>query len=376
MMQKVFSDTPILTINMGALKRNYQQLCQNSGSAETATVVKANAYGLGMARIAPALAQAGCRKFFVAAPSEALALRDILRDESPDAAIYVLNGLADKAAADYVAHHLTPCFISLEQMQQWQAHCQKTSAAQAAAIFIDTGFNRLGLSPETLLDIAASPKIFEGWKLNLIISHLACADNPAHPQNKAQLEQFRHALENLPPAPASLANSGGIALGGDFHFQLTRPGIALYGGAATGNPEHALQPVATLEAPILQIRQLYTGDTVGYGASFAAPHDMQIALISLGYGDGLLRQFGMHPAGTVRLAIGGQAAPIIGRVSMDSLAVDISNLPRPPAIGAMVQIFGADNPIDQLAAQSGTLSYELLTGLNNMVGNRYKTIYT
>ena len=368
MTQTVFSDTPIVTIDTSALERNYQQLCKNSGTAQTAAVVKADAYGLGVKHIAPVLAKAGCKKFFVAAAQEGFALRTIL----PDGDIYVLNGLADKAAADYAAHQLIPCLISLEQIQQWQNYCRKKGASPAA-LFIDTGFNRLGLPPEELMDMANLPDLFDGWTLNLIMSHLACAELE-HPQNRAQREQFQHLLTILPQAPASLANSGGIALGRDFHFQLTRPGIALYGGAPDGQPHKALESVVKLEAPILQIRQLSVGDTIGYGATFSAPHEMQIALISIGYGDGLLRQFGMRPGG-IWLTINGQPAPIVGRISMDSLAVDITNLTEMPNIGTMVQVFGQDNPIDQLATQSGTLAYELLTGLLIGLGNRTKAIY-
>ena len=359
-------DTAVLTIDRAALAKNYRALCAAAQkNTETAAVIKCNAYGLGLAELALVLAAENCKSFFVAQFTEGVALRQLL----PDVTIYILNGLT-APPQDYTAHNLIPCLINRDQMTQWQNYYKATESA-AAALFIDTGFHRLGLSAEEVLELADNPALFEGWSLALIASHLACADTPDHPQNRAQLETFNTARAMLPNAPASLANSGGIALGKEFHFDLTRPGIALYGGAPTGNPHDALATVATLEAPILQLRQLSVGDSIGYGADFTAAREMSVAIIGVGYGDGLPRQMGLRPPGMVRLSVGGYPAPIVGRVSMDSLAIDISDLPEKPSCGTMVQIFGPDNPIDQLAAQLGTLSYELLTGL----GNRYKRVY-
>lgn len=362
-----YADSAELHINLAALKDNYDRLAREAAGAQCAAVVKADGYGLGLEKVATALSAQGCTTFFVAQTAEAMALRSLL----PDAVIYVLNGLPDGAAADFAAHHLRPCLISLEQVAQWQAHCQATSSAPAC-LFVDTGFNRLGLSEMDVADLADSPALFEGWELSLIASHLACADTQEHPMNAAQLERFRHALAQLPDAPASLANSGGIMLGAAYHFDMVRPGIMLYGGAATARAEDALAPVAALRAPILQIRDLSAGDTVGYGASFTAASDMQIGILSLGYGDGLGRHFGNLSPSKARFMVNGHAVSLLGRISMDSLAVDLSNCPIAPMAGDLVEIFGPNNLIDDVAMQGNTIAYELLTSL----GTRYNRSYS
>lgn len=361
-----YSDSAELHINLAALQDNYASLARQAAGAECAAVVKADGYGLGLEKVATALNARGCTTFFVAQTREAVALRSVL----PDAVIYVLNGLPDGAAADFTAHQLRPCLISLAQVAQWQAHCQSVGA-QAACLFIDSGFNRLGLSEMDVADLAGSPELFEGWELSLIASHLACADQPDHPMNAAQLERFRHALAQLPDAPASLANSGGIMLGEAYHFDMVRPGIMLYGGAATARAEDALAPVASLRAPILQIRALSAGDAVGYGASFTASHEMQIGILSLGYGDGLGRHLGNLSPAKARFMLNGHAVPLIGRISMDSLAIDLTDCQIAPMAGDLVEIFGPNNLIDDLATQGNTIAYELLTSL----GTRYNRNY-
>ncbi len=356
-----------LTVDLGALGENYQTMRDKSAGAETAAVVKADAYGLGLAHVVPELLNAGTRVFFVAQEEEGHALRAL----TPDADIYVLNGLPPGAAADFAAAALRPCLISLDQISEWQTFC-RTTQAHPACVFVDTGFNRLGLDETDLLALHADPTHFDGWTLALIASHLACADNPEHPMNRAQLEKFRYARDLLPPAPASLANSGGVLMGADFCFDMTRIGISLYGGSPHANHTTALSCVVRLDAPILQTRTLGEGDTVGYGATFTAAHDMTIGIVGLGYGDGVLRSLGSRDAGLVRVAIDGHDVPIVGRVSMDTLAVDLTDLDEMASPGDMVEIFGPNNPIDRLATQGQTLSYELLTGL----GGRYNRIYT
>ena len=362
-----YSDSAELHISLSALQENYRTMARHAQTAQTAAVVKADGYGLGMAEIARALTEAGCTQFFVAQTDEALALRALL----PDAVIYVLNGLPQNAAADFAHHDFRPCLTSLAQVQEWQAHCQAHDA-KPACLFIDTGFNRLGFGELELIDLAASPALFDGWELALIASHLACADTPDHPMNAAQLERFRHALDQLPDAPASLANSGGVMLGAAYHFDLVRVGIMLYGGAATARDEDALAPVATLRAPLLQIRDLSIGDAVGYGAAFTASHDMKIGILSLGYGDGLGRHFGNLSSAKARFMMNGHSVPLVGRISMDSLAVDLTDCPLAPNVGDLVEIFGPNNLIDNVATQGNTIAYELLTSL----GKRYNRIYS
>ena len=339
-----------------------------AGKAEIAAVVKADGYGLGLAKVAEALAATGCVTFFVAQLQEAVALRAVLAD----AVIYVLNGLGavtTEAAADFATHDLRPCLISVPQIEAWRSFCAE-NGSHPACLFVDSGFNRLGLSAEAVADLADTPSLFEGWELSLIASHLACADMPEHRMNAAQLEAFRHALAQLPEAPASLANSGGVLLGEAYHFDMVRCGIALYGGSPHGTPDTALAPVAALRAPLLQTRQLSAGDAVGYGATFAATGETTIGIVGIGYGDGLMRRFSQQ-SGRARLMVNGQPVPVVGRISMDSLAIDLSDCQPLPQAGDVVEIFGPNNPIDALASQGQTISYELLTSL----GSRYKRIY-
>ena len=360
------SDQASLTIDLGAIQGNFQSMQDAAGKAETAAVVKADGYGLGMAQVAEALAANGCKTFFVAQRHEGVALREILAD----AVIYVLNGLGeDNAAASFAAHDLRPCLISVAQIEAWHSYCTE-NCAHPACLFVDSGFNRLGLSAEAVADLADTPSLFDGWELSLIASHLACADMPEHRMNAAQLEAFRHALTQLPEAPASLANSGGVLLGEAYHFDMVRCGIALYGGSPHGTPDTALAPVAALRAPLLQTRQLSAGDAVGYGATFAATGETTIGIVGIGYGDGLMRHLGQQ-SGRARLMINGQPVAVVGRISMDSLAIDLSDCQPLPKVGDVVEIFGPNNPIDSLAGQGQTISYELLTSL----GSRYKRSY-
>ena len=370
-----YSDTAVLTIDLAALTQNYHAMQAAAKGAQTAAVVKANAYGLGLEPVVKTLHAAGCTNFFVALAQEGVELRALV----PDATIYVLNGLPIGAAADFAEHKLRPCLTSPEQISEWQDYCQnQAKSALPACLFVDTGFHRLGLSQTQVADLADTPSAFDGWELCLIASHLACADAPDHPMNASQLEAFRFALSLLPKAPASLANSGGVRMGEAYHFDMVRTGTMVYGGSATGRVEDALAPVACLRAPLLQIRQLSAGDSIGYGATFTASREMTIGLVSLGYGDGLSRYFsGKSGAPSpAHLMLHGHPTPLVGRVSMDSLAIDMTDLPaslRAEAkIGDMVEIFGPNNPIDRLAMQGQTISYELLTAL----GNRYKRVYS
>lgn len=360
------ADQGELTIDLAALAANYKTMQKNAGTAETSAVVKADGYGLGMVELATALFAAGCKTFWVAQVREGISLRAVL----PDAVIYVLNGVPAGAADSFTAHDLRPCLITLTQVEEWQAHCRK-HGSHPACLFVDSGFNRLGFDEMEIGDLMERADLFDGWELTLIASHLACADDAEHPMNRAQLERFRHALSVLPDAPASLANSGGIMLGADFHFDIVRTGTMLYGCSATGNKADALETVAGLRAPLLQIRNISAGDSIGYGATFTASGEMTIGIASLGYGDGLARHFGNQTPSPVRFMLNGQPVPLLGRISMDSLAIDLTDLPEPAQVGDWVEIFGPNNAIDDLAASGHTISYELLTSL----GNRYNRIY-
>lgn len=357
----------MLRVDLGAIAANYRDLAALCPPANCAAAVKANAYGLGLEPVAAALAGAGCDTFFVAHLAEARQLRAIL----PKVTIYVLGGLPAGAAALYAKANLRPVLGSLGEIDEWRNFAAATAAtaAPAAALHVDTGFNRLGLDQSDVAHLAGNPDRLAGINIALIMSHLACADTPAHRLNEAQRAAFEAARARLPGAPASLAGSGGIYLGPAYHFDLVRPGIGLFGGAVAG---HASRPVARLDATVLQIRDISAGDTIGYGATHTFKRDSRVAIISLGYADGLLRCLGgRRAAGAV--FIGDFRAPIVGRISMDLTAIDITGLPADSVgRGAMVEVIGPHQTIDEIAAAAGTISYEILTSL----GSRYTRLYS
>jgi len=280
----------ILTIDLGALAENYRRLCAALNGVPCAAVVKADGYGLGLTRVAPALFRAGARCFFVAQLGEAIALRGAL----PEAAeIYVLNGLAAGPAAEFQAQRVVPVLNSLAEVADWQAAARRAERALAAALHVDTGMSRLGLPASELDALVAEPGRLEGIELNLVMSHLACADEPGHPLNAAQLAEFRSARARLPAAlstaPASLANSSGIFLGPDYHFDLGRPGVALYGINPTPSHPNPMRQVVRLQGKILQVREIDAPRTVGYGATHRAAGPTRVATVAVGYADGYLR---------------------------------------------------------------------------------------
>ena len=351
------SDGALLRIDLAALAANYRDMAEKSAPAACAAVVKADAYGLGLEPVVRCLLDAGCTQFCVAQLGEGVRLRAV----APEAEIYVLNGLIVGAAAHYAEHALRPCLATPEQIADWMA----TAAEHPAAVQIDTGFTRLGLTAEDLADLDLD------WTPCLVMSHLACADTPDHPMNRAQLERFHDARARFPDVPASLANSGGVLMGKEYLFDMTRVGIGLYGGAPTGDPDDALRPVAHLEAHIVQIHPLGLGDSIGYGARFAASEDMRIGIVAAGYGDGLPRGMGRATPPFVHIAAAGVPVPVIGRMSMDSFAVDLTYAPETLRVGDRVELWGAHAAIDTVAQQAGTIAYELLTGL----ASRYKREY-
>ncbi|WP_031235984.1 alanine racemase [Asticcacaulis sp. AC402] len=346
------SPTARLNIDMAALSHNYAALKRAAGPAEVAPVVKADAYGLGMAAVAPHLARHGARTFFVARLAEALTLRTLVGN---DPVIYVLDGLTDPPA--FAAQRLRPVINTRVQYQLWL----QGSANVVAALHIDTGMNRLGIRPD---EVAALPDAGE-HKLALVISHLACGDEPNHPLNAQQLRDFRASTARFPGVARSLANSPGIYLGPDYAFDLVRPGICLYGGGPFGIPHPDIQPVAHLSGRILQLRELKAGESVGYGATFVAKRDMTLATVGLGYADGLLRSFA--PSGFV--TIKGERRPLAGRVSMDVFTVDVTGLHVSDS--TWVEILGSSQNLDDVATAAGTIGYEILTRLGARVPRHY-----
>ena len=355
----------VLTIDLAALVANYRFLRDRLVGADCAAVVKADAYGLGAARVAAALFQAGCRHFFVAHLQEGIDLRAAV---PADAEIFVLNGLMPGAEALCLEARLTPVLNSLAQIDGWTGLSRRVGRALPAILQVDSGMARLGLSPAEVDRLALEPARLGGIDLKAVMSHLACADEPDHPANRAQLAQFEAQRRRLPPAPASFANSSGIFLGADYHFDLARPGAALYGVAPVPGAPNPMRAVVRLDARVIQTREIAAGDAVGYGYAFTASAPTRIATLSVGYADGWLRSVGR--AGIAY--IGDRALPIAGRVSMDSLTLDISTLPadmlKP---GDFVELLGPHQRIDDVAAAAGTIGYEILTSL----GGRYRRRY-
>ena len=341
---------PVLRIDLAAIRANWRLFASLGAAGAT---VKADAYGLGADRVGPALQREGCRTFFVAQAQEGAALRAAL---GPEADIYVYNGPAPDTLDLFRAAALRPVLNAPHQIALWR------EAGGPCALHIDTGMNRLGLTADEARALAASG---HGLDLNLVMSHLACADTPDHAMNGRQLAAFRELSALFPGVARSLANSGGALLGPDFQFELTRPGVGLYGGQPQRTPDPAIRPVATIEAPIIATRRVRAGESVGYGAAFVAPSDMTIAVVALGYADGLIRAAAAGGYGRV----GGRAVPLAGRISMDLAALDVTGLESAAAPGAAVRFLGPD--LDAFAAAAGTVSYEVLTRL----GRRFARIH-
>ena len=360
----------VLSIDLGALRSNWAALDRASGSAECAGVIKADAYGLGLGRIARALIEQGCRTVFVATLAEAKAVRA----ESAAVAIYVLDGLLPGAAPHYQGFDLRPCLSSLDEVREWAAWCEATGRRLPAAIHLDTGMSRLGLALAEVALLAGEERgLLDRFEPTLAMSHLACADLAGHPMNDLQRDRFEAMRSHLPPMPASLANSGGVFLGPDFQYDLVRPGIALYGGRAFEGRPNPMRWVVSFRARILQIRSIDAGTPVGYGATYVANGPRRIATIACGYADGFLRALstasGQHgPVGY----IGEHPVPVVGRVSMDLITVDVTDVPEREAVrGAWVEVLGARTTIDDLTDRAGTIGYELLTRLGRRVHRVY-----
>lgn len=359
----------VLTINLAALRSNWAELNRVSGTAECAGVIKANAYGLGLEQIASALTAEGCRTFFTATLAEAQRVRHV----HPGAAIYVLDGLLPGAAAHYAGFDLRPCLSSLAEVQEWAAYCRAVGRRLPAAVHLDTGMNRLGLPHSELSQLVAMPELLADFDMSLLMSHLACADEPDNPVNRAQRAKFDALRAMLPKTRASLANSGGVFLGPDYHYDLVRPGIALYGGRALEGLPNPMHWVVALQARILQVRETPAGESVGYGASFKAPRPMRVATLACGYADGFLRALSVASGQSAPVGfIGEHPVPVVGRVSMDVITVDVTDVPQHEACrGAWVEILGARTTVDDLTDRAGTIGYELLTRLGTRVHRVY-----
>jgi alanine racemase len=355
----------VLRIDLKALRHNWAVLNAATGNAECTGVVKAEAYGLGLEQVAHALIEEGCRTFFVATIEEGQRTRAV----EPGAVIYVLDGLFRGSETYFSGFDLRPVLSSPTEIEEWGDFCHKLGRRLPAALHVDTGINRLGLSEAEVKKLSARPELLSRFHLKLVLSHLACADEPANPMNEAQRHKFDRLRAMLPDVSASLANSGGIFLSPAYHYDLVRPGIALYGGRALHDRTNPMKPVVQLSARILQVRDLSPGETVGYGAVFRTDRTARVATIACGYADGFLRALSgeVGKPGPVGY-IGEYQVPVVGRVSMDLLSVDVSNVPVHLAQrGDWVEVIGDRVTIDDLTDMAGTIGYELLARLSRRV---------
>ncbi len=355
----------ILSVDLAALARNYVRLSTDVEPAKAAAVVKADAYGLGADRVAERLYAHGCRDFFVAQFTEALALQPLL---AADAAIFVLNGLQPGNELACARDGIIPVINSLEQWRRW-ANAAKTVGRRLPAVLqFDTGMSRLGLPPEDRPALAELLKAESGVDVLFVMSHLASADDPDSIQNGDQRAQMEHIARDFPQFPVCFANSGGIFLGKTFHGMLTRPGIALYGGAPTGGGENPMEPVVRLDVAVVQVRTVPLGTRVGYSATHTTTGETRLATIAAGYADGLPRSL----SGRGAVYCDGVRLPIVGRVSMDSITVDVTALQdNRLTLGSRVEVLGPNQTLEDLARDAGTISYEILTGLRHRYRRHY-----
>jgi alanine racemase len=358
----------ILTIDLDAIVANWRKLEKTAVPAECGAVIKADAYGCGVAPVARALLAAGCKTFFVATLDEARAARDAL----PSAELYVLDGFFQNSGDTFAKLNCRPVIGDLNELAEWDVFCRRSGWSGGAAIHIDTGMNRLGL---TLVEAnGIVPRINAGdHGITLVMSHLACAETLNHPLNARQVATFREIASLYSGVPASLSNSSGIYLGPQFQFDMVRPGAALYGINPTPEADNPMQGVVDLKARIVQLRNVERGDSVGYGGTWTARRPTKLAIVSAGYGDGYFRAASAND-GTrgAEVIVAGKRCPVAGRISMDLMAIDITDLPDKTARrGHMVTLIGEGITVDELAHHFGTIGYEVLTSL----GTRYARIY-
>lgn len=352
--------TGIIHIDLDALQANWRALAERVAPAECGAVVKADAYGLGASEVIPALVRAGCRTFFVATPEEGRAARLL----APGARLFALDGLFPGAAPLLLAADVAPVLSSLDEVEEWAREAERLGRRVPAALQIDSGLNRLGLSGTELKSLAEQRSLLSALDLRLVMSHLACADDPTDPHNAKQRVTFNRRRALLPPAPASLAASDGLMLGTTFHFDLVRPGYALYGGQAFRGGPTPVSPVVAIAARILQVRTLKAGESVGYSASWQAERPTRLAVVAAGYADGIAR--GLSAASGKKrgmVMVAGQKAPVVGRVSMDLITVDVTDINGDVARGDLVTLVGPGLTIEAMGKAAGTIGYEVLTRL-------------
>ena len=358
----------ILTVDLAALEANWRALSRRATPSECAAVVKADGYGCGIEQVSRKLSRAGCKTFFVADLAEAAHVRNA----APEAAIYVLSGLMPGTVATFAELRARPVIGSLVELAEWDAFCNARQWRGGAALHVDTGMNRLGITANEAAALA--PRIrSENHGITLLMSHLACSELTEHPLNERQIKLFREVRILYRGIPSSLANSSGIFLDAAAHCDMVRPGVALYGVNPTPGRNNPMRPVVELRARIVQVRNVTRGETIGYDGMWTAKRSTRLAVIGVGYADGYLRAASStdeRPGGSAVIA--GQRCPIVGRVSMDLIAIDITDLPDAGARrGDFVTLIGDGLSVDEVAQAAGTIGYEVLTGL----GPRYHRVY-
>jgi alanine racemase len=358
----------ILTVDLAAIAANWRGL-RDAGRAagkpvDCAAVLKADGYGTGAAVVGPRLAAEGCKQFFVAHIEEGIALRRVL----PELPIYVLNGLLAGTEADFAEHELTPVLNHLGQLNAWRAAAQRFNRPLDAVIHIDTGMNRLGFGPDEAHLLVNERGRLRGLRLSLTMSHLVASEEQSNPVNGEQLSRFRAFVKAMPGAPASLANSSGIFLGPDYHFDLLRPGAALFGINPLPGQPNPMLPTVMLQARILQTRRIDALQTVGYGGAWRSARPSRVATIALGYADGYFRTL----INRTHVHLAGHRVPVIGRISMDLVTIDVTDVPEAESqTGAAVEVLGPEMTADDLAEHARTNAYEIMTAL----GRRYARLY-
>lgn len=367
--QTLEGNTGLVTVDLKQVAANWRALAALVNPAECGAVVKADAYGLGVARVVPALRAAGCATFFVATAEEAAEVRAL----TAESVIYVLDGLVPGSAPQLAEVGARPALATLDDCLEWAALCDSCDRVMAAALHIDTGLNRLGLSAADVTALAADGSVFNRIGVSLVMSHLACADVPGDAKNRQQLLAFEQLRAALPPAPASLAASDGLMLGADYRFDLVRPGYAIYGGQPSRELVAPVQPAVRVQARVLQVRELAAGDSVGYGAVWTCGTRSRIATVAAGYGDGFARSMsGVNGELRGQVSFRGRLAPVVGRVSMDLITVDVTHLgDGGPNRGDFVDLIGPGLTLEAVGQAGGTIGYEVLTRLSRRFHRHY-----
>ena len=358
-----------ITIDLDAIIANWRYIDGLSASStNTAAVVKANGYGLGSSVVATALARAGCELFFVASLAEAIELRAAFQQIGHcGLTIMVLHGVQRGQEKDFTAHHLEPVLNDLEQIARWQLYAAKTGKTLRALLHFDTGMTRLGLDLDQANWLIQNRQALNGMEISYVMSHLVSGELIDDPVTVRQLVSFNKFYNSFSNTPGSLANSAGTFLGSDYHFSMTRPGIALYGINPFEGLNNPLRPAFNWQARILQIRNAAAGDKVGYGGTYQLSRDSKIATLGVGYADGYRRQLG----GMASVSISGRPAPVIGRVSMDSITVDVTDFDQKSLRTGTASLIHADYSIEKMASDIGTIPYEIMTSLGQRAERHY-----